>query len=195
MLNFYSVFKNLINIFVLLTVFNSFGQTKEYNLVKSQFYDIYTVDKDDVICLAKNTTKAKTLIYTFGIWCKPCIKSLPYAIKLAEDYNLDLYVLLLEKENDKRVIQAIDYLKKIKENINYLVLKDSKYGVKLHNKNKQFLTEITPIDFENIDDFSKFIIIDKTGKVLMVTNWKDKDKSRDTQKMIQNRILPILSNN
>ena len=58
-----------------------------------------------------------------------------------------------------------------------------------------FLAEITPPEFENINDMSKYIIIDKKGKVLMVTNWKDnRDYDwEDDSNMIKERIIPILN--
>ena len=187
-------FRKSVVIITILSGINLHGQVAPCELLRSQYHNINIVDKDDFICISKNTTKNKTLIYTFAIWCKPCIVSLPEAIKLADDYNLDLYVLLIEKESDKRVKQAVDYLKDLRKDINYLVLKDAKYGLKSRAKYKKFLLEITPKEFENIDCLSKYILIDKNGKVIMVTNWKDIyfDGIKDETKMIQKKIVPLL---
>ena len=42
---------------------------------------------------------------------------------------------------------------------------------------------------------SKYIVIDKKGKVLMVTNWKDNREYdwEDDSNMIKERIIPILN--
>ena len=54
--------------------------------------------------------------------------------------------------------------------------------------------EITPKEFENIDCLSKYILIDKNGKVIMVTNWKDIyfDGIKDETKMIQKKTVSLL---
>ena len=175
----------------------SVGQNTNCELVKSKSDKIFTVDKDDIICLAKNSEKEKTLVYTFGIWCAPCIKHIPNAIKLARENNLDFYVLLIDKENSDKELNAIEFLKQVQEKINFeikvVILKDE--NGKPNKKYKQFLTEITPAKFENINDMSKYIILDNLGEVLMVTNWKDNSENdwEDDSKMIENRIKPILN--
>ena len=82
-----------------------------------------------IICLAKKSNKEKILVYTFGTWCAPCLKHLPNAIGLAKNYDLDFYVLLIDKENSQREFDAIEYLNQIQEKnnleINRVILKDS----------------------------------------------------------------------
>ncbi|MFZ1527850.1 MAG: hypothetical protein WAT19_03810 [Ferruginibacter sp.] len=65
----------------------------------------------------------------------------------------------------------------------------------LTGKYKKFLKELTPPQFENIDDMSKYIIIDRNEKVLMITNWKNNRKNdwKDDSEMIKSRILPVLN--
>jgi len=164
------------------------------NLKKSIYNDIYAIDAGDINCIAKNSTKKNTLFFTFGIWCEPCRLHLPNGIKFAEENDLDFYVLLVENENDEKTKQAVDYLKKIQNNIKVVVLKDDIYGLKRNKKNKKFVAEITPKEFENIDDYSKYILVNKDGKVKMVTNWKDNKGNnwRDDTEMVKRRILPLL---
>ena len=159
-------FKKSVVIITILSGINLHGQKAPCDLIQSQYHNIFTIDKEDIVCMEKNTNKNTTVLYTFAIWCKPCIASLPDAIKLADEYNIDLYVLLIEKESDKRVKQSIDFLKNIKKDIQILVLKDAKYGLKSRAKYQQFLNEITPKEFENSDCLSKYILIDKAGKVI-----------------------------
>lgn len=175
----------------------SFGQNKDCELTKSQSDKIFTVDKDDILCLAKNSKNEKTLVYTFGIWCEPCIKHLPNAINLARDNNLDFYVLLTDKENSDRELNAIEYLNQIQEKIKFEIkvvnLKDE--NGRPNKKYKHFLKEITPSEFENLNGMSKYIILDKLGTVLMVTNWKDNRENdwEDDSQMIEKTIKPILN--
>ncbi|WP_452231902.1 hypothetical protein [Lacinutrix sp. MEBiC02595] len=174
----------------------SFGQSTDCELTKSASEKIFKVDKDDIICIAKNSQKEKTLVYTFGTWCGPCLKHLPNAIKLARENDLEFYVLLTDKENSERELTAIRFLKQKQEKINFeikvLNLKDE--NGKPNKKYKQFLDEITPSEFENINDMSKYIILNKLGNVLMVTNWKDNIENdyEDDSNMIEKRIKPIL---
>lgn len=183
-------------IFVVFIVQISFGQEEKCNLIKSKSDKIFIVDEDDIFCLAQNSRKSKTLFYTFGIWCEPCLKHLPNAIKLAKDFDLNFYVLLMDKENSDEELKAILFLNQVEEKIQYKIkvlnLKDE--NGRPNKKYKSFLAAITPSNFENINDMSKYIILNNTGKVLMVTNWKDnRDYDwEDDSKMIENRILPIL---
>lgn len=156
--------------------------------------EISAVDAKDMKCMAQNTMQKNTLFFTFGIWCEPCRLHLPNAIKFAADNNLNFYVLLVEPEADAKTKEAINYLTKIKSDIQIVVLKDEVYGIKRSKKNKKFVAEITPDYLEAIDDYSKYILFNKEGKVLMVTNWKDNkgnDWKDDTQ-MLKTKLLPFL---
>jgi len=154
---------------------------------------ILSVDTNEIYKLAQESDKKNTLFYTFGIWCEPCRLHLPTAIKVAKDYDLNFYVLLVDQEGSEKVVRAVDYLQKIDKNIKIAILKDSVYGTKTQKRNTKFVTEITPPQFEMIDDFSKYILLDNKGKVIMVTNWKDNPGDwRDDSDMVQNKIVPLL---
>lgn len=172
------------------TIYNPYDKCK---LSKSVYNNIYRVNNNNLICLAKKSPKRKTLFYTFGIWCKPCILHLPNAINLAKEYNLDFYILLVDKEKSDKIKESMDYIVKEYKDINVIILEDESKG-NSRRKYKNFLDKITPKSFENIDDMSKYIIIDNEGKVVMVTNWKDnRDHNwRDDSIMIKERIIPVL---
>lgn len=157
--------------------------------------EIVVVDATSIIEIAKNSDKKNTLFFTFGIWCEPCRLHLPGAIKLAKEHDLDFYVLLVDGMNTERVAMAYDYLKKLDASVKVAVLNDAVYGDKLKKRNKKFVTEITPPQFENIDDFSKYILLDKKGEVILVTTWKDNRDNdwRDDTKMQMQKIVPLLS--
>ena len=162
-------------------------------LSASKSKEVPAADISDLTCIAKNSGTKNTLFFTFGVWCEPCRVHLPGAIQLAKEHNMDMYVVLLEKEDDKLVTQAVKYLKTVDKDLKVLVLKDAVYGDKRRKKNKKFVKDITPPQYENIDDYSKFILLDNSGKVLIVTNWKDYNGNwKDEGDMIKRKILPLL---
>lgn len=177
----------------LLITFLSKAQEK-CNLSFSKKEKIYAVDTNDIKCMTENSAKKNTLFFTFGVWCKPCRLHLPNAIQFSIDNDVNFYVLLVEAEGHEKTKEAIDYLKAIKEDIKIVILKDEKYGDKRNEKNKKFVKEITPKEFENIDDYSKYILLNSKGEVIMVTNWKDNEGNdwRDDSEMIKKKILPLL---
>jgi len=156
--------------------------------------DVVSVDAAALRRIAKDSPKKNTLFYTFGIWCEPCRLHLPTAIKLAKDYDLDFYVIIVDAQTSSKTPNAADYLKKQDKDIKIAVLSDAAYGEKTQKRNTKFVTEITPSQFENIDDFSKYILLNKKGEVIMVTNYKDNKGNdwRDDSKMVQKRIVPLL---
>ncbi len=84
------------------------------------------------------------------MWCSPCIEHLDNAISLKENYNVDFYVLLVDNESEKDLIKkTIEFLRKKKEDINIVILKDE-YGKRRNQKYKNYLKEMTPINFKNI---------------------------------------------
>lgn len=167
---------------------------QDCNTRASSTSGVVAIDAADVKCIAESSSKSNTLFYTFGIWCEPCRLHLPNAIKLAKDHNLDFYVLIVDAEGTDKANQAVAYLKKLDKNLKVAIYKNDVYGDKTQKRNKQFVKEITPKQFETIDDFSKYILLNKKGEVIMVTNWKDnKDNDwKDDSKMIQKRIIPLL---
>ena len=153
------------------------------------------IDKKSLLKIAENKT---VLIYTFSIFCQPCILHLKNAVQLAKDYNVDFYVLLFQKAEKKEKAKtnkqdAIRYLTQNYKDIKILNISD-KYGVSNRKSYKNFLTDITPKEFENINDFSKYILM-KNGKVIMVTNYKDAEKYNDWKNdmpMLKEKIIPLL---
>lgn len=155
---------------------------------------IVTVDADAVRAIAKESTEKYTLFYTFGIWCEPCILHLPTAMKLAKEHNLNFYVLLVDSQGSERLPRTVSYLLEQDKDMKIAILADSVYGERTAKRNKKFVREITPPQFEAIDDFSKYILLNREGKVIMVTNYKDNEGNdwRDDSKMVQKRIVPLL---
>lgn len=157
--------------------------------------DVLVVDAASLPQVAKDSDKDYTLFYTFGIWCEPCRLHLPTAMKLAKDHDLNFYVLIVDEEGSDKTQRAITFLKEQDKDIQIAVLSNEAYGTRTKKRNKQFVKEITPAQFETIDDFSKYILLNSEGEVLIVTNYKDKKGGdwRDDSKMVQKKIVPLLN--
>ncbi|WP_419868201.1 hypothetical protein [Chryseobacterium sp. CT-SW4] len=180
-----------------LVGFLSSGQQNSCNLQKSKIINLTAVDKSDLLCIAKSSDKPNTVFYTLASWCVPCIEHLPEALKLEKDYNTEVYVVLVEAEEDTRIKSAIKIVEKESQDAKMLVLKDSAYEGGVKKRNTTFVTEITPSQFEAIPDFSKFIVVNNQGEVVMVTNWKDykkidKKNLEDVRQMLSHTVVPLL---
>jgi thiol-disulfide isomerase/thioredoxin len=164
------------------------------NLTYSLSRKMMAVDASDIYCIAKNTAKKNTLIFTFAPWCAPCRAHLPNAIKFAREHDLEFYVLLVEEENSLYADEGLQMVRNIDSTIQVAILKDAVYGIKSGGKNKQFLWEIIPAGFPKISDYSKYILLNKSGEVIMVTSYKDNEGKnwRSDSTVVQNRILPLI---
>ncbi|MFD2603788.1 hypothetical protein [Flavobacterium suzhouense] len=100
----------------------------------------------------------------------------------------------MDSENSDGMNRCADYIHTIDKTTKVAVLSNETYGIKTKKRNRQFVTEMTPPQFENIDDFSKYIVINKLGEVIMVTTWKDNKGNdwHDDSKMVQEKIVPLL---
>jgi len=189
--------KMKLNLFIILLLFSTkiFAQnSKVCNIQKSEFIDAEKVDKSDLICIAKNSDKPYTIFYTLASWCAPCRMHFPDTIELEKTNKVNIYVVLVESEKDKRIMNAIDFIKSKSESVKYGVLKDEVYGTKTGKRNKKIATEMTPENNELIDDYGKLILVDKSGKIHYATNWKDYEgDSKNAKKMIESKILPLIN--
>jgi thiol-disulfide isomerase/thioredoxin len=176
-----------------LGCFNAFAQ-EGCDVKLSAFSKIPALDVRDIYCIAQHTNRKATLIFTFAAWCAPCRAHLPNAIKLAKDYGLEFYVLVPEAEADAYVAEALKIVKLRDSTVNVAVLKDMPYGAGRNTKYGKFLDEIIPAPFPKIHDYSKYILLNKEAKVIMVTSWKDNKGNnwRNDSAIIRKRLIPLL---
>jgi thiol-disulfide isomerase/thioredoxin len=186
------------------------AQNDSCNLVQSSYSNLYTVVTEDIRCIAQNSDKDITLFYTFAGYCIPCQKQLPKAIQFSKEHNLDLYILLMDRENDlPSVNESLKAIKKAKEEeLSIVIISDSLYsperrykkqkfqliaitGKNAREKYRNFITEITPPQFENIDDMSKHIVLNKQGEVIFVSNYKDSEGDKSGSKKIEKLLTAI----
>ena len=180
-----------VSLLCLFSFFEINAQTEKCNLEKSSYSELFTVDVEKTICLAQNSDKDITVFYTYADWCSPCKKKFPETIKLLEEYNIDFYVLLMEPESENFYIsRALSTINSYNKQLKTVIISDSLYSannLKYVNKKRlieiratrhrekyaNYVTQITPPEFEDSDNMSKFIVINKKGEVLLVTNYKD----------------------
>ena len=183
-----------ISLLTLIISLNCFAQdADDCHIKKSEFINVLKVDKDELICIAQNSDKPYTVFYTLTSWCSPCRMHFPDAVELEKSGKVNLFVVLVESEQDRKIGSAINFIQSVSPEAKFGVLNDEIYGQKTGKRNKKFAIEITPETNEMIDDYGKFILVDKAGQVLYVTNWKDYNKEwKDAKTMLQNKILPLI---
>lgn len=196
------MFKNYIIYSLLLLPILSVAQSEPCNLEKNELGNAYLVDAEDIRCLAKNSDKEISMFYTFAESCKPCLKHIPDLIPFVIENDLDLYIVLIDRENNFRVEWAEIILKRFEQEIRehyqedfsfkLYVLKDE--NGRPRKKYNKFLTEITPPQFEVIGDLGKHIVMNKSGEVLLVTSYKDNPENvEDKNSYILNEVIrPVL---
>ncbi len=187
--------KNFLRLIVVLVPFFAVAQNSCALPASTWYPSLQVVDVNGVKCIAQNNN-TKTLVWTFGIWCEPCRLHYKNAYTFATENKLGFYVLLIENHtaDNRRISSAIQFLRDKYPEVKILIA-DNKYGTKPARKNKNFLTEITPSNFENIDDMSKYILINNEGSVEMVTNYNDfeGDNWQDDSGIIKRRLLPLVN--
>lgn len=172
------------------------AQSQECKLMPSEFDSLYYINAGDIKCLARSTDKKNLVVYTFGNWCAPCKLHLPSVLALTDKYDIDLYILLVENFSyPGRINTSINFLNENGRNKKLIALKQEEYGKKMRKQYKQFITEVTPPGFKNIDCMSKIIVYDKNGEVVMVTSYEDNEGNdwRDNSKEIKEKVIPHLS--
>lgn len=185
--------KFLVLLSLLVFSSNAYCQSNNQNLAKNNIYEPFYFNISDLKILATNTKYKNLIIYTFSNSCSPCIYHLQNAIDFSTANNLDLYILLVEDKID-RIQNSIAYLRKKKRDVKILLIKTDNKNSLNHNY-KKILKELTPTQFENLNDLSKYIVFNKLGEVIMVTNWKDNKKNdwRSDSTITKEKILPILN--
>lgn len=164
-------------------------------LHKSAHSDFYTVDVEQARCLARHSDKDITAFYTYAPGCGSSERGLPLAVELARQYGMDLYLLLMDKEDDK--FSTINPVSAMIDTVSCYELKaviitDSLYspksfkrlnapirkfiridGERYYEKYTRFLKEIIPPDFEPKFDRMKMLVLNRQGEVLLVTSYED----------------------
>ena len=194
------------------------AQMEKCNLTRSVFSRLYTVNVEDVICLAKNSERDITIFYTFAYWCVPCRRELPRVIRLAKELNTDFYVLLIEQESNRleigRALQK--FYTRYNNELNVVVLSDSMLSERAQRRAQRraergfvlvdtgslerdkyinFLTQITPPEVGNIiPGMGLYIILNNKGEVLWVTNQRDAQglRGEEASERVRERVRQVI---
>jgi|GEM_PF-5152576 len=161
-------------------------------LHKSNFNDFYTVDVEQVKCLARNSDKPFTIFFSFASWCSGCSEDLPKAVKFANEIGSDFYILLIDRECDNMfTYQTVQILQTKRISAKTVILSDSLYsteklrkpqkrsffdlGIQRRDKYSNFIKQITPPQFEkSIDEgMGKFFIFNNKGDIIYINSHND----------------------
>ena len=99
--------KKIILLLALFASITFYAQEAPENKVRDTLH-IYSINSTNIREVAKASQKKNTLLFTFVSWCEPCHVHLPTAIKLAKDYDLDLYVVIIDPENSQGMDKAAE---------------------------------------------------------------------------------------
>ena len=199
-------------LFLIICIFNfcnlAFSQT-QCGLTKSYYADVYTVQTDDLYCLARNSNKDYTMFLTFANSCGPCRKELPLVVNFANENKFDLYVLTVEREWEYDSQFAYRILQKANmANSEYksILLSDSLYtnveyrrrkpknstftvtvGTKSAEKYTAFLNKLTNASKKSYG-YGKLIVMNKKGEIVfedVSTDGKDGDFEQRMSNIMQ----------
>lgn len=173
-------------VLILVCFIWSNAQSNVCCLPRSAHSDLYTVDAEQVRCLARNSERDLTMFYTFADWCTYCKKSLPEVVGLAEKYGTELYLLLVDEEDETyySIDRTIAMLDTVYHNtLKAVIITDSLYtprtvrklnapirkiidikGKSAREKYSRFLKDISPN--EETAGMGKLIVLDRQGEVL-----------------------------
>lgn len=119
-------------------------------------------------------------------------------MKLQTNYDVDFYLLLVDKEDSHYAYLAKEYIIERFNKAKIFIIKDVE-GRGRSKKYNKFLEDIHPLKSEIINDMGKFIVLNKEGQVLKITSYKDfkkdehtKEKLFGVQPMFEREIAPLL---
>jgi len=187
------------------------AKTEACNLQKSNYSNFYTVDVEQVLCIARNSDKDITIFYTYADWCAPCRRELPNAIKLAKKNNADFYMILVDRESDTQLISNVTHTidSVFHGNIKAVIIADALLSersqrrlnrpivVDMRNltareKYSRFLREIATPQFRNVEDaMGLYIVVNNKGEVLFITE-SNRESELRTSEQIRERITRII---
>lgn len=170
-----------------------FGQSEKC-VQNSYFEQIKAINSDGLRCLATSSGKSNTIFLTYARWCGPCLYKIHTLFKLADEYDVELYVLMMDPENQRITYLGMEYVLEVNPNAKIVIIKDEgKKGKK--RKYRDFLKKITPVNQDVIDDMGKWIVYDSEGSLKLITSYKDTEEETDKydRAMVKRLIIPLLS--
>jgi hypothetical protein len=178
-------------LFLIICIFNfcnlAFSQT-QCGLTKSYYADVYTVQTDDLYCLARNSNKDYTVFFVMSNSCSPCRKKLPLVVNFTNENKFDLYILSVEREWDydsKPIYRTLQKANMANSEYKSILLSDSLYtnveyrrrkpsnavisisiaGAKYAEKYIAFLNKLTKAS-EKAYGYGKLIVMNKQGEIV-----------------------------
>ncbi|MEM7374515.1 MAG: hypothetical protein AAF587_38340 [Bacteroidota bacterium] len=169
----------LLGLLACLLTANSFGQESFYTLLDSSHQEsyqtlqqehIYEISHQELHRLFQQSDKQYKLIYTFGVWCKPCIELLPTVLNLSDEHadKLDLYTVITE--NRTNILQlSRNYFARYKDFDRPVFNVSNVYHKRWRKKYNIFIDKLVP-GHENFG-MSLLILFDENNQVVFVSNY------------------------
>ena len=174
-------------IYIYIFLFFCFGSLEAQNILKakeilntSDFVNtitsnkdlgVYSIDSETILKLIKSSKKEYHVIYSFTTWCGPCREYLPTLLNYVEKNNIELYILIIEKDNSKKLYTSKEFFDKMK-NFNkpiYCITSGKSKNPK--KKYFEFVESIVP----NHKEFglSLNVLINNKGEVLYASTYNE----------------------
>jgi thiol-disulfide isomerase/thioredoxin len=147
--------------------------TKDFVNELSSIKDVgvYSIDSETILKLIKSSKKEFHVIYSFTTWCGPCREYLPMLLNYVENNNIELYILIIEKDNSKKLYNSKVFFDKM-ENFNKPIFCITS-GKSKNPKKKyfEFVESIVP----NHKEFglSLNVLINNKGEVLYASTYNE----------------------
>lgn len=133
---------------------------------------IYSINSENIFELIKSSNKEYHLIYSFATWCAPCREYLPMLLDFIEkNKNVEIYILLIEKDGSKGLLNSKIFFDKIKtfnKPLFCITSDEYKKAKKIYYK---FVKEIVP----NHTEFglSLNLLLNNKGEVLYASTYNE----------------------
>jgi len=133
--------------------------------------EIYSINSDTILKLIKTSKKEYHVIYSFTTWCGPCREYLPMLLDYVEKNNIELYILIIEKDASKKLYNSKVFFDKM-ENFNkplYCITSGESKNPK--KKYYEFVDSIKPNHSEY--GLSLNILFNNKGEVLYASTYNE----------------------
>lgn len=132
---------------------------------------VYSIDSETILKLIKSSKKEYHVIYSFTTWCGPCREYLPTLLNYVEKNNIELYILIIEKDNSKKLYNSKEFFDKMKNFSKPIYCITSGKSKNPKKKYFEFVESIVP----NHKEFglSLNVLINNKGEVLYASTYNE----------------------
>ncbi|WP_452230646.1 TlpA family protein disulfide reductase [Lacinutrix sp. MEBiC02404] len=133
--------------------------------------EVYSINSDTILELIKSSDKEYHIIYSFTTWCGPCREYLPMLLDYVETNNIELYIIIIEKDASEKLYNSkvfFDKMESFKKPLYCITSGKSKNPKK---KYYEFVESIKPN--HNEYGLSLNILFNNKGEVLYASTYNE----------------------